>query len=128
MRDRLIDLLKQADKSAAERIITDYGVAIADNADYLLANGVIVLPVKVGDTVYKPIITDNTKKPAIRTIVVSHINVDINNHGVSPHSFVVGRLKNTHCGASFYFDEIGKTVFLTKEEAEQALAKMKGGE
>ena len=112
MRDRLIDLIHDSDLSLDSVRL----------ADHLLANGVIVPPCKVGDAVYKPIITDNTKKPAIHTIVVTHIDVDINNHGVSPSSFVVGRLKNTHCGEAFDFDEIGKTVFLTKELAEKALA------
>lgn len=83
----------------------------------------VELPCKVGDEVYKPIITDNTKKPAIHTIVATHIDVDINNRGVTPSSFVVGRLKNTRCGEAFDFDEIGKTVFLTREEAEEALRK-----
>lgn len=42
MRDRLIELLKKADKNASDKGITDYDDAIADNADYLLANNVIV--------------------------------------------------------------------------------------
>ena len=40
-RDRLIELLKKADDNASRKLITDYDDAIADNADYLLANGVV---------------------------------------------------------------------------------------
>lgn len=46
-RERLIELLKAADESSARRCITDYNEAIADNADYLLEHGVIVLPPNV---------------------------------------------------------------------------------
>ena len=49
MRDRLIELLKQADEYASAKMITDYEDAIQDNADHLIANGVIVPPCKVGD-------------------------------------------------------------------------------
>lgn len=50
--ERLADLLKQADEHSASRCITDYDEAIADNAAFLLENGVTILPAKVGDTVY----------------------------------------------------------------------------
>jgi hypothetical protein len=49
---RLVELLKKADESASNKMITDYEDAIKDNADYLIANNVVVLPCKVGDTVY----------------------------------------------------------------------------
>jgi hypothetical protein len=41
--ERLTDLLKQADEHSASRCITDYNEATADNAAFLLENGVIVL-------------------------------------------------------------------------------------
>lgn len=41
-RDKLIELLKKADKIASKKLIMDYDDAIADNADYLIANGVTV--------------------------------------------------------------------------------------
>lgn len=46
-REKLIDLLIAADESAQKRGITDYKEAIADNADFLLKHGVIVLPPNV---------------------------------------------------------------------------------
>ena len=80
----------------------------------------VELPCKVGDKVYKPIITSKGE-PAIWEIIVTSIDIDIGKNGVSPNSYVIGHLKNTHCGESAYFCEFGKTVFLTREEAEQAL-------
>lgn len=41
-RERLVELLKKADESASNKMITDYEDAIRDNADYLIANGVTV--------------------------------------------------------------------------------------
>lgn len=81
----------------------------------------IDLPCKVGDVVYRPIITDTRRKPAIHTIIITHIDVDLNKNGVSPHSYAVGTLKNTICGDSFDFGEIGKSVFLSREDAKKAL-------
>ena len=64
-------------------------------SDYLLEHGVIVLPCKVGDTIYQ---TDGVRiyKSRVKQIIYDTDNID--------------------------FDEraIGKTVFLTREEAEKA--------
>ena len=84
----------------------------------------VELPCKVGCVAYRPIITDTKRKPAIHTIIITHIDVGLNKNGVSPHSFAVGTLKNTSCGDSFDFDEIGKTVFLSREDAEKALKEL----
>lgn len=92
-RERLVELLDQncgyVEEQKAEML-----------ADYLLENGVIVSPVKVGDTVYQ---TDTAGR--IYASTVKNIIYDT---------------------SSIAFDEraIGITVFLTKEEALKAL---KGG-
>lgn len=92
-RERLIKLLDQncgyVEEQKAEML-----------AEYLLENGVIVLPCKVGDTVYQ---TDTAGQ--IYASTVKNIIYDT---------------------SSIAFDEraIGTTVFLTKEQAEKAL---KGG-
>lgn len=92
-KERLIELLDQncgyVEEQKAEML-----------ADYLLENGVIVPPVKVGDTVYQ---TDTAGR------------------------IYAGTVKNIiYDTSSIAFDEraIGITVFLTKEEALKAL---KGG-
>ena len=51
MRERLIELMYEANEKFAECDCTDEE-AVEMLADHLLANGVIVLPCKVGDTVY----------------------------------------------------------------------------
>ena len=79
---------------------------VADIADHILANDVIVPPCKVGDTVY--IISDYTNEILDRLIIEIIIKKD---------------------GYGFMFDtqsswsdtDIGKTVFLTRENAEKAL-------
>ena len=119
MRERLIEIIKE---SLVKNI--DYTHKLAENiTDDLLANGVIVPPCKVGQTVYKTI-TTSKGKPAIWKIILTSISIDINEKGVSPNSYAIGHLKNTRCGESVDFCDFGKTVFLTREEAERAL---KGG-
>ena len=121
MKDRLKELLEKADETIIGFSIEgDIGIL----ADHLLAEGVIVPPCKVGDTVYRPIITSRGE-PAIWEIIVSRISVDIDAKGVDPTSYVIGRLKKTHCGESADFREFGKTVFLTREEAEKHLRRSK---
>lgn len=110
MRDRLIELLKvpiypHLDADPAEVV-----------ADYLLANGVIVPPCKVGDAVY--VIYDNKVikgKADALDIVVEEGSTE----------YVVGA--KFFCQISmckgFAF---GRNVFLTKEDAEAKLKEMNG--
>lgn len=42
LKERFIELLKAADEYSAQRCITDYDEAIADNAEYLIAHGATV--------------------------------------------------------------------------------------
>jgi hypothetical protein len=84
-------------------------------ADHLLANGVIVPPCKVGDTVCMV-----TTFGAIREMKVhgAKMTVGINGQGAifTRWCFLV-----YSDAIMFNDDDIGKTVFLTREEAEQAL-------
>lgn len=72
-------------------------------ADYLLDNGVILPPVKVGDKVYQLDAAGDIYESEVKQVIY-------NTKGIS-------------------FDErsIGRTVFLTREDAESALEKLKGG-
>ena len=90
-------------------------------ADGLLSNGVIAPPCKVGDSVYMPWEWNGTKGVAILT--VTHIITDY------LHSYIKAPLysddeeySHTYGNGRFSFDDFGKTVFLTPEEAEKALA------
>ena len=107
-RERLIELIGDytEDKSARDMHSAEFEEQFAD---YLLANGVIVTPVKAGDTVYH-VFNNTITKYQVASIVI---------YRYSQRIIVLGR--------SQYFElsDFGETVFLTKEEAEAAL---KGGE
>lgn len=74
-------------------------------ADYLLDHGVIVPPCKVGDKVYRP---------SICLGVVQFVIISFNIY--QGEMFFTDDSENI-----IYLPDIGKTVFLTREEAEQAL-------
>ena len=95
-KERLIELIKQGnggyDFNSLEKI-----------ADHLIANGVIVLSCKVGDVVFQ---TDGVR---IYELEIFDIYLYKNKPYYETESI------------DFDGDAIGKSVFLTKEEAEQAL-------
>ena len=112
-RKKLIELLDQNCGYVEEQL--------AENlADYLFANDVIVLPCKVGDTVWSALPFTDGK---IREGYISVFLVDENGVYSFYASFGIEPIS-----AEFLIDEIGKTVFLTREEAEKALEKRKGGD
>ena len=104
MRDRLIELLN-VDMSGCE------GGYAEEMADFLLANGVIVPPCKVGDKVYYH---GGIHKSLVKSAVVEEIIIN---------SCGVGDLLVTSENGVTFENSID-IFFLTKEEAEQAL---KGG-
>lgn len=105
-RERLIELLKNVPRNTR---------AFYDQfADYLLENGVIVLPVKVGDTVY--ILAGPNGHKYEKDICEGFY--------IGDDGDVQVRVRNMK-GNHGTYGVIGKTVFLTKEEAEQALEDMK---
>ena len=108
MRDRLIELFQGFNfVQHAGQVFTKED-AHRQLADYLLANGVIVPPCKVGSKIYMLV----TKRAKL---------------GFSPYTFIKDS-RLTFLNLERVMQDFGKTVFLTKEEAEQALANMKGGE
>ena len=79
----------------------------------------VVLPVKVGDTVYEPR-PDRGNLISVYTVVSVH---------VSACSVLVGWILEEGIYSKlngFEVSALGKTVFLTRSEAEEALEKMKG--
>lgn len=121
-RERLIELVKNS--------LSAYGKeARADCkpqdfiADFLIANGVIVPPCNVGDTVYC-INTFFQNDPRINICEVDalHITSGKNRIGHKKPSYVLVRDINMHSLSSrIYFEKFGITAFLTREEAEKAL-------
>lgn len=83
----------------------------------------VKLPCKVGDTVYEISLVEPYRNPAIREMGV----VDILLRDDDMY-FTLQDLHDEYYDNSILSTEIGKTVFLTQEEAGQTLAKMKAGE
>ena len=108
MRDRLIDiLLHKPNKLTFEQL-----------GDYLLANGVILPPCKVGDTVYE--FFDVKGFYDISELIVENIVV-----GVNPSKCVLyTRTKQSGSRDRFFDDSFGRILFFTREEAEKALRYM----
>lgn len=83
------------------------------------------LPCKVGDWLYYPCLYYNVVVPVrLNDVSISFI-------GLENYSYQYNCCSFDGCGDvyedyEFDNDDIGKSVFLTKEEAEQALAQMKG--
>ena len=130
-RERLIELLRNA-----PRTNTVYGdiklkepvQTLQTIADHLLANGVIVPPCKLGDTYYTIQRYCNTdpydteKEPVMAWDCEKYC-------GRSDCSFSEYRIEEHKFGTVNFIlrteRDFGKTVFLTKEEAEKALERSK---
>lgn len=93
-------------------------LALADKEERLVA-----LPCKVGDTVYKINHGDYAHhwKPFVQEGTVTEISCKNNRSGKALGFAIIVRL-NYEARVRFKFSNIGKTVFLTREEAEAALA------
>lgn len=90
-----------------------------------LKNTHIELPCKVGDTVYMPWEWNGQKGVACLTVTtISNILGFGWSCGTNFDTDDEGYADKYNCGR-FKFDDIGETVFLTKEEAEKALAERK---
>lgn len=94
-----------------------------DFANYLINSGVIVPPCKVGQTVYMPWEWNGTKAVAI--LEVTRIVDDFTERSPYVNTNFLSDDEDYwvayNCGR-FEFKDFGKTVFLTREEAEKALA------
>ena len=125
-RKRLIELLNS---KISHLVLTDTDFVwtcerINDLADYLLANGVIVPPVAVGDVVYYikgGYYRDPKYCEVSRPCMVVEVSLKLQRGGER-----VMRGFITDNGTRYNFDSIGKTVFLSREEAEAALERSRG--
>ena len=94
---------------------------LADYEDAEEQGLLLRLPCKVGDTIYHPVFEyykggELIKEPYVIETVVARF-------GFMKDELTIV-LKNGIEYREFYADSIGKTVFLTREEAEKALADM----
>ena len=116
MRDRMVELIKTA-PYGSETLGEYFNTSYIENCivEHLLANGVIVPPCKVGDAVWYVI---EEEGEIIMDIVEA---VYVNQYSntcleLKMPSYVQGMMCK-----KIPFECFGKTVFLTKEEAERAL-------
>jgi hypothetical protein len=109
MRDRLIELIGQS----SMRNLRSQPLLVEQIADHLLANGVIVLPCKVGDVVYYP--SFNIGMVSSYKVV----SIKLNSKGL----YVVCENHLSKSQMTHRATQIGETIFLTQREAEIALAK-----
>ncbi len=110
-------------------------------ADYLLSNGVIVLPCKAGDTVYvittklpcyacyyctafchKSCRYNDRAEQAVKKAKVCSIELGENN---KIHTEIEKTKKARAYNYTYWFTDLGETVFLTREEAEAKLKEIK---
>ena len=113
-REMLIELIVTAENEVFRAFpYTNSTKRIEMVADYLLSSGVIIPPVKVGDTIYE--IHERRKGNEWVKIISERVV-----HGVE---IGINGSMTARCGTtiSVFLSYIGKTVFLTREEAENAL-------
>lgn len=116
-KERLVELLTIA---VGDCNLTDSEIKIV--ADYLLANGVIVPPCKVGDKVYMTIHDKRVKQPYECTVIGFWYTNHEDCCTLHLSRYVDGR---PHSTFSVRFTDVGKTVFLTREEAEAKLKELR---
>ena len=107
-RDRLIELLqKEVPRPKADAL-----------AYHLIANGVIVPPCKVGAEIFGLFDNDDEQRKEIYEGKVLCYSLDENN-------LLWARMRYKN-GLTYWhtIDDFGKTVFLTKEEAEEKLKEL----
>lgn len=120
-RERLIELL---DDAQCELLNEEYEHTTSKRlaeyvADRLLSEGVIVPPCKVGQKVYKVVADNRVKHPIECKVIGFWISEEVNFNNAHLARYVNGVFESSF---AVPFTDFGRTVFLTKEEAEQALA------
>lgn len=117
-REKLIELL---DKTINDQFYKRGRLNTGITADHLLANGVIVPPCKVGAELYCVYSPPRPANPADKgKWYMGEFEVARFHYGVKGLSIEM------YGYGTVNVNEIGKTVFLTREEAEKALAEREG--
>lgn len=117
-RDRLIELFQVAAMEFCNKDENDKRSLIEIAVDTYIANGVILPPCKVGDKVYK--ITRNKVKEC-EVVFIGISAKEKCSYFNSVENYADGTFYKSY---SMDFDVIGKTVFLTREEAEAKLKEL----
>lgn len=119
MRDRLIELISDMENKLLRSYpYTTDEYRIASIADHLIANGAIIPPCKVGDTLYDiSEFVNGCSYPEIYEYKCDYITIFTDKDGETV--FAIDAI-------NFYFNDFGKTVFLTREDAIKALREREG--
>lgn len=130
-RERLVELIKNAenDKNLGWYDLYDLcdkkGGCAEYFADYLMSNNVVVLPCRVGDTVYSLLYWWD-KDSGIVPYQITNLTMTQNKKGEWNKKYRDMQLKNGKTidwQLNFDFNMLGKTVFLSRKEAEAKLNK-----
>lgn len=116
MRDKLSNMIQRAVGGCAK-----YWADVI--ADKLIAEGAIILPCKVGDIVYS-YLHSWKHEDGIAAYQITNITITQNKKGEWTKKYRAMEVKDGKTidwQLNFAFDEIGKEVFLTRDEAEKAL-------
>lgn len=114
-KERLVEILHKYGTETTE------GLPFEELADYLLANGVIVPPCKVGDVVW--VYNQHANQIFKNTVVC----IKMRGEGKCKNTISL-EYRNVHGETScrkFTWSQIGKQVFLTREEAEAKLKEVR---
>ena len=112
-RDRLVELMYSAKEKFTDENVNDEE-AVEILADYLISNGVILPPCKVGDTVYF-----DTYLHGDSVGVQSHKVINVK-------YIIITEPSKGGIGAEIPDYAFGKTVFLALEDAVKALSEREG--
>lgn len=127
VREKLVELIRDSERKI---VLVDLmspeqqkEAIYSQFADFLIAEGVFVLPCNIGDTVYR-IDKGNYYsdwQPFIQELTVTEISRKKEKYGDKDLGFAI--IAN---GIRYKFSSIGKSVFLTLPDAEKALEEKKG--
>lgn len=119
MRDRIVEMLNETFDAQYTKSVL---ITAEHTADHLIENGVVVPPCKVGDTVYvfkwKRKKTNGKRGYWVSVCTTTETLERAKKYG----EVFIDSKKMSKCD----YTRIGKTVFLTKSEAEQKLKEMRG--
>jgi hypothetical protein len=128
-RERLVELLNEATFGVNKHTLEDHlhKETIERVADYLIANNVVVLPCKVGDTVH----SFSADFGVVLPYLVGTLNIGYMGKSGVYYSYEA----NCHDPETdelldeidFEIEDIGKTVFLSRAEAENVLKERNNG-
>lgn len=110
-KEQLIELINKAQLQCDD----NYEITNSELADYLLASGVVVLPCKVYRTCF---VINDFLKTTDKIILGSIVGFGVYKDGTTMYISYT----NEPISDERLVSDLGKTVFLNREEAEKALA------